>query len=388
MSILQVEREKCFGCGACAQICPQKAISATEHEEGFVYPVLNDAMCVDCGLCEKVCPAMNATKVEDCVQAPEAYGCFLRDEKELVNSASGGAFVAASDWVLNNGGVVAGAMMDDGFYVVHRIAETREQRNKQCGSKYVQSDTWTIYAQIKQWLKDGRIVLFAGTPCQVKAAKRFCGDKLESRLYTMDIFCRGVPGQKIFRDYKAWLEEKYGSIVYYCFRDRKLGRYGCNVHVGFSSGEEQVNTIEVNVFDSLYSRGYLMRPSCYKCPYTSLKREGDLSVGDFWGVEKLRPEWAEKEGVSLVLVNTEKGTRIWESVKDNMEFIPVQIGDALQPCMQEPREKPIDYNGFWYRYKNKGFASVIRVYANYGYRSYLHKKAVTFWMKVKRRLRK
>ena len=99
-------------------------------------------------------------------------------------------------------------------------------------------------------------------------------------------------------------------------------------------------------------------------------------------------EWAEKEGVSLVLVNTEKGTKIWESVKDNMEFIPVQIGDALQPCLQEPREKPIDYNGFWYRYKNKGFASVIRVYANYGYRSYLHKKAVTFCMKVKRRLRK
>lgn len=387
MSILQVEQEKCVGCGACAQVCPQKAICATEDEKGFVYPVLDTTICVSCDLCEKVCPAIDTTKTQACAEEPKAYGCYLHDESKMENSASGGAFVVLSDWVLDGGGVVAGATMDDDFYVIHRIAETREQRNKQCGSKYVHSDTWTIYTQIKQCLKDNKIVLFAGTPCQVNAVKKFCGAKLEDRLYTIDIFCRGVPGQKVFRDYKTWLEAKYGDIASYCFRDRKLGRHGSNVRIGFCSGKQQVNTLDANVFDSLYSRGYLMRPNCYQCPYTSLKREGDLSVGDFWGIEKIQPKWAEKEGVSLVLVNTVKGTKVWEAVKNNTEYLQVQICDAMQPCLQTPREKPLDYNGFWKHYQNHGFASTVKVYAKYGRRSYLHKKAIYFGMKVKRLLK-
>ena len=216
------DKSQCCGCTACAAVCPHDAIRMKPDVLGFLYPVVDREKCINCGLCEKVCAFNEHYDCSENIAKPDCYAARHKDMKEVESSRSGAAFVAISDWILKQGGVVYGVGYTDHFRVVHKRALTEEERDEFKGSKYVQSDLQGVFRQVKLDLKDGRIVLFSGTPCQTAGLNSFIGKRLRKNLYLVDIVCHGVLAPYIWRDYLAYLEKKEGSeICWVNFRDKQ-----------------------------------------------------------------------------------------------------------------------------------------------------------------------
>ncbi len=219
----------CCGCTACASICNHNAIKMEPDSLGFLYPNVDPHLCVDCGLCERVCSFNDNYDTSLNLHVPEVYAARHKDVKEVETSRSGAAFIAISDYVLNNNGVVYGAGFKDHFRVVHKRATTSLERDEFKGSKYVQSDLTGVFCRVEQDLRNGRLVLFSGTPCQTSGLNSFIGSKLRENLVLVDIVCHGVPSPYIWRDYIKYLEEKHGSEVCFVnFRDKQ--KFGWSAH--------------------------------------------------------------------------------------------------------------------------------------------------------------
>lgn len=219
----------CCGCTACASVCKHEAIRMEPDALGFLYPRVDETKCVECGLCEKVCAFNENYDRSLNLPKPEAYAARHKDMNEIMRSRSGAAFVAISDYVLEQGGVVYGAGYKDHFRVAHKRAITKEERDEFRGSKYVQSDLTGVFKQVQQDLKEGLIVLFSGTPCQTAGLNSYIGKKLRERLILVDIVCHGVPGPLVWRDYLAYLEKKQGDVISVVnFRDKE--EFGWKAH--------------------------------------------------------------------------------------------------------------------------------------------------------------
>lgn len=215
--------ENCCGCTACASICPHDAISMKPDVLGFLYPEVDKSKCTDCGLCEKVCAFNENYDQSMNLPSPDAYAARHKNMDEVESSRSGAAFIALSDWILKQGGVVYGAGYAEHFRVVHKRATMKGERDEFKGSKYVQSDLNGVFRQVRKDLKNGLMVMFSGTPCQTAGLNSFIGKKLRENLYLVDIVCHGVPGPFIWRDYLAYLEKKQGSeISWVNFRDKQM----------------------------------------------------------------------------------------------------------------------------------------------------------------------
>ena len=216
-----IDKNKCCGCTACASACSHDAITMQPDVLGFLYPVVDTSKCVDCGLCDKVCAFNDDYDCSLNLSQPTAYGARHKDMNEVATSRSGAAFIAVSDYILENGGVVYGAGYTDHFRVVHKRATTRAQRDEFKGSKYVQSDLAGVFRQVKEDLRAGLTVLFSGTPCQTAGLHSYVGRKLRDNLILVDIVCHGVPSPYIWRDYLIYLEKKRGAeIVHVDFREK------------------------------------------------------------------------------------------------------------------------------------------------------------------------
>ena len=221
--------KNCCGCTACESICGKNAITMKPDALGFLYPVVDLEKCVECGMCEKVCAFHENYDVTLNLPQAEAYAVRHKDMHELETSRSGGMFVAASDYVLELGGVVYGVGYKEHFRVAHKRAVTKEERNEFKGSKYVQSDLTGIFRQVKADLRAGLPVLFSGTPCQTSGLASFIGPRLRENLYLVDIVCHGVPGPYIWRDYVDYMEKKMGApLEKVNFRDKQL--FGWSAH--------------------------------------------------------------------------------------------------------------------------------------------------------------
>ncbi|MDO5526473.1 MAG: Coenzyme F420 hydrogenase/dehydrogenase, beta subunit C-terminal domain [Prevotella sp.] len=219
----------CCGCTACASICNHNAITMEPDALGFLYPKVDVSKCTDCGLCEKVCAFNDNYDKSLNLPRPYAYAARHNDMDEIMKSRSGAAFVAISDYILEQGGVVYGAGYKDHFRVAHKRATTKEERDEFRGSKYVQSDLIGVFRQVKQDLKNGLTVLFSGTPCQTSGLNSYIGKKLRENLILVDIVCHGVPGPFLWRDYIEFIEKKKGaSITVVNFRDKE--KYGWGAH--------------------------------------------------------------------------------------------------------------------------------------------------------------
>ena len=219
----------CCGCTACASICNHDAITMEPDALGFLYPKVDESKCVECGLCEKVCAFNDNYDKSLNLPNPDAYAARHKDMDEVMKSRSGAAFVAISDYILEQGGVVYGAGYKEHFRVAHKRATTKEERDEFRGSKYVQSDLTGVFRMVKQDLKNGHTVLFSGTPCQTSGLNSYVGKKLRENLVLIDIVCHGVPGPNIWRDYLAYLEKKQGdTITMVNFRDKEV--FGWKVH--------------------------------------------------------------------------------------------------------------------------------------------------------------
>lgn len=364
----------CCGCTACASICAHDAIIMKPDALGFLYPEVDKDKCVDCGLCEKVCAFNDHYDTSTNLEKPLAYGARHKDMNEVETSRSGAAFIAISDYILEQGGVVYGAGYTDHFRVVHKRATTKEERDEFKGSKYVQSDMTGVFRQVKQDLRDGLTVLFSGTPCQTSGLNSYVGKRLRENLFLVDIVCHGVPSPYMWRDYIAYLEKKQGSpIVWVNFRDKQ--KYGWAAHhetFKFKSGGGKMS------FTFLFYKHIMFRKSCGNCHFANTKRPSDITIADFWGWEKTDPKFnADNKGVSLVLLNTEKGRKLFEAVQDRLNTIPAKLDDCLQPNMMHATINDPRRDQFEKEYIKKGFKFVYFKYDEDGWRNKL------YWYKKK-----
>lgn len=377
-----INPEECCGCSACKSVCPKQAVSMEPDALGFLFPKVDLDRCVDCGLCEKVCAFNDCYDVSQNLLEPKAFGARHKDMEEVKSSRSGAAFIALSDWVLANGGVVYGAGYKDHFRVAHKRASTKEERDEFKGSKYVQSDMGDVYLQVKSDLENDLLVLFSGTACQVAGLKSFIGKKYRKNLYLVDIVCHGAPSPYIWRDYLNYMEKKRGAnVIAVNFRDKN--EFGWRAHkesLKFNDGIKYSY-----IYSYIFHQHIMFRHSCGVCHFTNLKRPGDITIADFWGWEKSNPEFnADDKGCSLILCNTEKGDKWFNVCKKDFDWFPVAIEDCLQPNLQKPTLINEKRMRFERDYQKWGFRYVLFLYGNVG-PIYMARK---IWMKVERMLRK
>lgn len=330
----------CCGCTACAAICPKKAITMQADSMGFLYPNVDKALCTNCGLCTSTCAFHANDKTSASIEEQGVYGCRLKDENELKKSRSGGAAWALITSFLRQEGVVYGVVCESVTHVVHKRAVSIEECQAMRGSKYVQSDMRGVFPQVKADLQAGRRVLFTGTACQVAGLLSYLPEKLHERLTTVDIVCHGVPSPAVWESYVKYVERKYaGQVVAADFRDKKYGWHSHNETFRLQDGRE----LMLAYFRQLFYAHRILRPSCSVCPFTKFQRVSDITVSDFWGWEKHHSEWNDDRGVSLMLVNTEKGELLRKDT--DLSFIASNREECLQPQLQAPAA--ID----WPRYK-------------------------------------
>lgn len=362
----------CCGCTACASICSHKAIIMQPDAMGFLYPVVDEAKCINCGLCEQVCAFNEHYDISRNLPQPKSYAVRHKDMNEVMSSRSGAAFIALSDWILNQGGVVYGVGYDKNLHIIHKRAISKSERDEFKGSKYVQSDMRGIMQQVKADLKSGHKVLFSGTPCQTAAVAIFVSAKLRDNLFLLDIICHGVPSPKFWADYIEWQEHKMGAkIVAVDFRDKK--RFGWDDHIEtlYTSSKRK----SVNTFTHFFYLEYISRNSCYECKYCNLKRPSDVTIGDFWGLDKIDPKLnKDNKGYSLVLANTSKGQEWLQEVSNEVYLTPVSLEKSLQPNLKHPTPKKAGANQFVSDYLDKGFIYVLEKYGNTDFKSLFKEK--------------
>lgn len=277
-----IEKQKCYGCGACVEACPQKCIVMKEDEYGFFYPCINEIKCIDCGACRKKCIAINK---KDERNIPVCFIGVHKDENIWLNSSSGGAFTAILQSLFIDNTVIVGAVYDENLIVRHSTADSLVDIEKFRKSKYVQSNLGTIYREIKNYLKEGRRVIFSGTPCQVAGVYATVGKEYEN-LYTVELICTGVTSPLLFQSFLDLLEEKYRKKVKKIdMRHKVKNENGWNIgdtQVVFEDGKVLRN-VKTRWFRQLYGQKIAYRESCYTCQFAKCEREADITIGDWWG---------------------------------------------------------------------------------------------------------
>lgn len=353
-------KSECSGCTACMARCPKNAIKMVEDNEGFKYPKIDKDKCINCGACYKICPNVKKDKTNTIIKV---YGAKHKNERERFTSRSGGVFVALSDYILSQNGIVYGAELKENFTVEHNRAENKEERDKFKGSKYIQSNMNNTIEMIQQDLKENRKVLFSGTPCQVAAVTACINDKYRNNLYTCDLICHGVPSELIFREFLKYVElENDKKIKEFVFRDK---RFGWDSHYETSIFEDKTE-VTTQYFKNLFYGHDILRPSCYKCNYANTHRPADITIADFWGIENVAPDFVDKNGVSLIIINNEKGKELFDEVKKDLNLINCSIEDCIKYTYTLTKATPISENRerFWEDYKNEKFDYIIDKYAS------------------------
>lgn len=281
-----------------------------------------------------------------------------KDIMSRMKSRSGGVFAAVSDKVLETGGVVYGCALDDEFNAYHRRATTKEERDLFRGSKYVQSDMKDAMKEALADLKEGKLVLFSGTPCQVSGMKAICPEKYRENLLCIDIMCHGVPSPAVWNSYKEYMQKKYhGKITAVDFRNKR--NHGWWEHIE----SVKIHGLEVDsqIYKNLFYEHNVLRDCCYECPYKSLERQGDITIADAWGIAQAAPEFDDNYGVSLVLSNTEKGQKWLEKAFETCDYQMCDINDYMQEPLIRSFAKPDNYEAFWQDYFTKDFAEIVKV---------------------------
>ena len=356
------KKENCCGCSVCADICPVHAIEMKTDLEGFLYPEIDNVKCISCNLCNLVCNFKPIKRGGKELDIPLAYGVKHKRQFERDSSRSGAAFIGISDVILKNKGVIYGAVMQKDFSVKHIRAENFEQRNRMKKAKYVQSTMLSICNSIEQDLKSGREVLFSGTPCQVAGVKSYLKLKnmLNKNFYCCDLVCHGVPSPLIWKNYVEYIEKKYhGKVLEANFRDKE---FGWDSHCESFVLKGRDRKIVSRDYTTLFYDHIMFRPSCHACPFANVHRPGDISLADFWGIEKHDQSFDDNKGVSLVLVNTLAGRKLFEQASLVFDFFPCDVQDCLQPTLIRPSAPSPRRNEFWMDYYRMPFDKLLKKY--------------------------
>ena len=348
MTKLYTTKEECCGCTACMNICKKQAISMESDIDGFMYPIVNNDLCVECGLCKTVCAFQNEPVTY--TKPLATYAAANRNQSVLTLSASGGVFAALASVVFEKGGVVFGCAFNHDMVPEHICVDNLIDMKKLQGSKYVQSSINTTYAKSRKFLKEGRWVLFTGTPCQIAGLKSYLG-KDYNTLITADLICHGVPSVALFKGYIKHLEAKLnGKVIDFKFREKSKGGGYLGKVFYEKNGVVRKKFIPsyISYYYSYFLKGDIFRENCYKCKYASGSRQGDFTMGDYWGIENAHPEINNRNGVSVLLVNSIKGMDIIENLtklltltKSTFEQARVQNNQLRQPTVKSDRRELI-----------------------------------------------
>ena len=311
-----VDKKDCTGCWGCVNICPKLCITMKIDKEGFDYPIVNESDCIKCKKCINTCPVLHKQEKEN---KPVAYACFNKDEEIRKESSSGGVFTLLARNIIEDNGVVFGARFNASFDVEHNYIETLDEIKVFRGSKYVQSRIGYTFTQVKEFLEDGRKVLFSGTPCQIGGLKSFLEKDYEN-LICIDIICHGVPSPMVWNKYKNEISN-----------GRKI------TIINFEDGTSYFEKGTENK----YIRGFIgdiyLRNSCYQCKFKTLHRQSDLTLADFWGIENINKNMYDGKGTSFLIINSEIGNQILQRIKEQIEVKEADLEESIKYNMSAVR---------------------------------------------------
>ena len=376
------KKTECCGCRACEQSCPVGSIQMISDEEGFIYPVIDERTCINCGICHQVCEGLDNRKQDNAHQSKfKTYAVKNKDNQIRKASSSGGVFYELAREITSRKGVVFGAIFDAEFKVFHPGTSVCETLNAMCQSKYVQSDTRVTYREVQDLLEKGKWILYSGTPCQIAGLKSFLKEEYE-KLICVSVICHGVPSPVVWSKYLAMKQETHAmeELESIEFRNKANGWKDFLLTMTFASGH-----MEQTLFhEDLYMQGFLqnlyLRPSCYACRVKGNNQNTDIILGDYWGIEAYHSEFHDNQGVSAVIIHSNKGVELWHAVKDrfnvidteydfikagnstliesvpensgrNKFFYEMTTGKSIKDCIADNLKKPIDdKETYWYKY--------------------------------------
>lgn len=345
--------EHCTGCQACRVACPTNAITMHENEKGNIYPVVDEQLCINCNKCARICPELSPVKLHG--KQDKVLAIWLNNPKKRKYSTSGGASYIMAKTIIERGGYFCGAVYCDGG-AEHRICGSVDELYRFQGSKYVHSNVKDVYKEIEALLKNGKEVLFTGTPCQVAALRSFLRKEYET-LYCVDIVCHGVPNRKVLGGRIKTIEQSQGKkIVDIRFRDKQPDQHNTCMKYTFQDG----SSYNCSEFDDPYIRSfdwsYTLRENCFNCKYSRSERCSDITIADFWGYSPQKLKFLSwRKGTSLMIVNSKKGNKLFNEIKnfctiDNSRDFNYAVKGNHN--LKAPQLRPNDYDQFWQRYLN------------------------------------
>lgn len=324
------EERLCTGCGACFQVCPQGAVSMLANNEGFLHPHINEEVCNDCGLCVRTCP-INKTESADTPAHQKVYACYCLDEDVRAASSSGGVFSELAIRSLSEGGVVFGARFDSEFRVRHTYVNSECDLDNLRRSKYVQSDTGNTFREVKSFLKEGKKVLYCGTPCQIAGLKAYLNKEFPN-LLTCDLACHGVPSPKVWSMYLDYIKSKYQSdIEAVSFRDKSTGWNDSSMRIDFTDGRQYTDKVKREIFFIGFGKSIFNRKSCFDCKFRVANTKADITLADFWGIDKQEDsQFRDNKGVSLVIAHTAAGKEALSQIRESVFIKEGSFDEAVR----------------------------------------------------------
>lgn len=345
-SIVSLGSEKCCGCTACHSVCPKKCITMKEDNEGFLYPIVDNALCIDCQQCVKVCPFYNPYNEEKPIKV---YAAYNNSESIRLQSSSGGIFTMMAEKAIKEGGVVFGARFTKDWQVEIVPTENIEELAAFRGSKYLQAQVGESFKQAKDYLRQGRKVLFSGTPCQIAGLRHYLRKDYDN-LLTVDFVCHGVPSPKVWSIYLSQITDAgKRAIKDIKFRDKPNGLKRFNFTLSYDESDK-LYTMSSYTSENHYMKAFLsnmiLRPSCYNCQAKCGRSQSDITIADFWGIEQVLPQMDDDKGTSLLLVHTSNGSSVLTFNQIKYEAVTYDVALKYNPAIEKsaiPHKKRKDF---------------------------------------------
>lgn len=320
----------CSGCGACAAACPKKCIKMTADNEGFRYPIIEQAHCVSCKVCEQACPVTSPPRL-----SKETLAVAAQNQNETIRmeSSSGGVFSALAEYVLAKGGLVCAAIYDENQIVSHIIIDKPDRIGAMRSAKYAQSKSENCFSRIKKGLQENMYVLFAGTPCQTAGLSQYLGKKYKT-LILVDMICHGVPSPKVWEKYlreRQTSDAPQSGFQSINLRNKETGwsRYSYSVKIQYQNGVKYQRPQGQDWFMRGFVQNLYLRPSCSQCSFKGIERCSDLTLGDCWGIWDIAPEFDDNRGTSLLLIHSETGKQAWDNISSEFRTYSLSIDQAV-----------------------------------------------------------
>lgn len=361
-TINNVAKHHCSGCGACKITCPAGAITIKSNDEGYLFPEIDKSKCINCGLCYKKCPAVNFDKFED--DKPTVYAMMAQDEIRKTSS-SGGMFSCLAEYVFDKKGVVCGVSNKSPFKLEFTFAENLKELEKIKGSKYFQAEVGDTYKYIKNYLEEGRYVLFCACPCQVAGIKNFLG-KSYSNLILADVVCHGVLSSQMVEKYVSTLAN-INDVESLKFRDKEVYKWSTNITLQKKDKDIIRRRFNESSFYSAFGSGIAMRESCYNCKFAKIPRVGDFTLADYWHISEFNKDVNDWQGTSCVLLNNEKAEIIYHEVEPKMKksaLMPFDTAIKYNTQLREPIKRNPNRDLFYQKIKTENFDDALNYCLN------------------------